>query len=384
MIYRFGHIPGAKKSVASKAADTLQTLMLTEPVLEYGFVDRKQLKEEIDRAIKDSLSWTVMVYGNRGCGKSTMLHLVFEGLGGVILVTIKTEKDVEDLNETLLHKLKIDQEGGTISDLELAFTQFTAKNKRKPVLILSVEEVSSGSLLRSVLTVAKTYGYDGGRLLHVVVDLSALFAAHSLTTSLNNLRAHPIYVEDVKGDDATDFLEAALVARTDVSKAEASTLAHELLTIVGGNFATLEDFIFEVTKKNKDDIVDVDRVRNQIAMTIATEKTSAEDNLEKFFETLAASIGSTAEHLKVLLVPRLSPPNQLQNMAEMLSLINSDQSIKKNVTKTNVLDALKACADIFPITFLAKGGMHLSKPVVLSVVDSWHTDMVTAGDVTPS
>lgn len=384
VIYRFGHVPGVKKSAASVGADTLQTLMLQGPELRYGVVDRKKLKSKITRAIKDNLSWTVMIYGNRGCGKSTMLKLVFEGLAGVILVTIRTEKDVEDLNETLLSKLKIDQQGGTIRDLELAFTQFTAKNKRKPVLILSVEGLSSGALLRSVLTVAKTHGYDGGKLLDVVVDLSALFAAHSLTTSINNLRANPIYVEDVEGADAIDFLEQALVARTDVSKTEANTLAQELLSVVGGNFATLEKFILAVTKVDEDDIVDVARVRNQIALTIRTEMTSAEANLQKFFSTLAASIQSTANNLKILLVPRLSAPNQLEDMAAMLSLINSDQSITINVTKDHVLDALKACADIYPLTFFAEGGMQLSKPAVSSVVDRWHANMVNAGTVIPT
>lgn len=175
------------------------------------------LKSKITRGMRDTLSWTVMIYGNRGCGKSTMLKkLAFEGLAGVILVTIRTEKDVEDLNETLLRKLKINQEGGTIRDLELAFTQFTAQNKRKPVLILSVEGLSSGALLRSVLSVAKTHGYDGEKLFHVVVDVSALFAAHSLTTSMNNLRAYPIYVKDVEGADANDYLEQGLVASTDM------------------------------------------------------------------------------------------------------------------------------------------------------------------------
>lgn len=160
-------------------------------------------------------------------------------------------------------------------------------------------------------------------------------------------------------------------------------MAQELLSVVGGNFATLEKFILAVTKVDENDIVDVARVRKQIAMTIRTEMTSAEANLEKFFSTLAASIQSTENQLKILLVPRLSAPNQLQDMAAMLSLINNDQSITSNVSKDHVLGALKACGNIYPLTFLAEGGMQLSKPAALSVVDRWHTNMINAGTVIP-
>lgn len=378
VVYRFGYVPGVMKSRASIGVDNLRALK-QRPELRYGVVDRSKLKDEITTAVEDTLCWTVMIYGNRGCGKSTMLKLIFEGLEGVILVTIRTEKDVQDLDETLLRELKLDQEGGTIWDLKLAFTQFTAIHKRKPVLILSVEGLSSGVLLRSVLTAAKTRGYDGEKLLHVVVDLSALFAAHSLTTSTNNLRTFPIYIKDVEGNDATEFLVKALATRTDVTETEAMTLAQELLSVVGGNFATLEKFMVTVRKKNKDDVMDAARVRMQIGVTIKKEIKSAEDNLKTFFSTLAALIESTEEHLKILLVPHLSAPNQLEDMAAMLSLINSDRSINVGVTKEHVLDALKACTDIYPLTFLADGDMQLSKPTVLSVVDRWHNAMISAG-----
>jgi hypothetical protein len=381
VVYHFGHVPGVKKSPASVGAKNLEAQMLEGPELPYGVVNRNGLKTKIALSISDPLSWTVMVYGNRGCGKSTMLKLIFQGQTGVILLLIKNEQDVQNLNATLISILQIDKEGGTIHDLQLAFTQFTARNKRKPVLILSLEGLSSGKLLRSVLTTAKNLGYDGAKRIHTVVDLSALFAAHSLTTSPTNLRALPMYVEDIEGADAADFLAKALVARTDVSEIESTTLAQELLSVVGGNFAALEDFILHVSKVDQDDVVNAAKVRKQIRVTIREERTSAEDNLNKFFSTLATVIECTENGLKNLLVPRLSPPNELEDMAAMLSLINSDPSITKDATKENVLDALKACADIYPLTFLAKGQMHLSKPVVLSVVDRWHDDMIKTATV---
>jgi hypothetical protein len=381
VMYRFGHVPGVMKSPASVGADNLQTLLLKKRKLVYGVVDRNKLKAKITRAIKDTINWTVMVYGNRECGKSTMLNLIFDGLAGVILVTITTEQDVDDLDGTIIKLLEIDKKGGTIVDLEAAYTLFTARNKRKPVLILSIEGLSSGALLRRVLTAAKTRGYDGNQLLEVVVDLSALFAVHSLTTSIKNLRAHPIYVEDVKGDDAADFLEKALVARTDVNETEAGTLAHELLSIVGGNFAILKNFMRLVTKVDEDDVMDAAKVRTQIALTIRREMTSADANLETFFSTLATLIQSTPDHLKRLLVPRLSAPNEFEDMAAMLLEINNDETIIVEVTKKQVLDALKACADLYTLTFLARGEMKLSNPAVLSVVDRWHTNMVNPGTV---
>lgn len=62
----------------------------------------------------------------------------------------------------------------------------------------------------------------------------------------------------------------------------------------------------------------------------------------------------------------------------MLSLTNSDRSITIEETKEHVLDGLKACTDLYPLTFLAED-MHLSKPTVLSVADRWHTNMINAG-----
>lgn len=193
--------------------------------------------------------------------------------------------------------------------------------------------------------------------------------------------------QGVTGEEANDFLVQALLKTTAVDDVtEASTLAGELLGVVGGNFAMLEDFIAEFITGTG--VADAAVVRNAIVKVIQDQRESAETNLDKFFLTLAKLIGDetekTTEHLKKLLVPRLAPgaPNQLQSMREVLQLINNDwmnrtknkasSPITTQVTNDHILDALKSCQDLYPLTFLAKGELLLSKPSVGYVVDGWN------------
>jgi hypothetical protein len=188
-----------------RAADRLLRRTLPKPNVPYLLVERSKLVQKLRREVERDEHFTMVLHGNRGCGKTNLLRLALEGRGGVLELRVCTPQDVDNFCTPRAGQLaaKLGISGRACSpyfrnvNATKALKTFKKIHRKNAVIVISLDETCTGVMLTSVLQECKRLGrHQYERHVRIIVDISAVFAVHQTTRSLN------------EGMDAVTFFRA--------------------------------------------------------------------------------------------------------------------------------------------------------------------------------
>jgi len=177
-----------------------------------SYVARKELNEHLKRELNDYSYRTVLVYGSRGSGKSTLIKKFLEGKWVAIDVDVK---EGDDVTERIALKLNTNKE---YCNSERLYNMCHWCLWNDPFIVLSLDKVSADTF-RDIISYCKTMSYDKStnvmkhsfrRTPRFVVDLS--LSRPALSRGINPLpyRFIPIKVGELSLKDATSYLKIRL------------------------------------------------------------------------------------------------------------------------------------------------------------------------------
>lgn len=179
------------------------------------FVAREAEESMLWSAIYDNdLSLTVLVFGDRGCGKTSMIQHMLKNRRGVMTVKIKNDNRARDVVGEATQQLHVLGNVQNRSFLEETFGWFSwFPWVSQPILVCQLEERCSASALEDVLVMAKTlsYGNRGRGHARILVEISGSRAAIELGGSfLAERRVQGVRVGDFNREEALEFLKSRM------------------------------------------------------------------------------------------------------------------------------------------------------------------------------
>ena len=189
-----------------------------EAISDGEFVERATLEKELLEALNEKQSKTVLVFGNRGGGKTTLIRHALSGRRGVINVSLK-KTDHDEAQDELIDKLSRRLHVfGTPESESFIERVFAWSPVSKPVVVVSLEAGCGGSALNGVITQAKIWSYekrdDRGHP-RIIVDISGSRAAIEAGLNLEARRVIGVHVGDFTPNEATDYLTPRMPASLD-------------------------------------------------------------------------------------------------------------------------------------------------------------------------
>jgi hypothetical protein len=188
-----------------RAPDRLLRMKLPKPNVPYLLVERGKLVQKLRREVERDEYFTMVLHGNRGCGKTNLLRLALEGRGGVLELRVCTPQDVDNFCTPRAGQLaaKLGISGGAYSPYSPYFRNVNATKALKTfkkihgknaVIVISLDETCTGVMLTSVLQECKRLGRDKyERHIRMIVNLSAVSAVHQTTRSLRTEMAETFH-----------------------------------------------------------------------------------------------------------------------------------------------------------------------------------------------
>jgi hypothetical protein len=275
----------------------LLRMTLSKPNVPYLLVERSKLVQKLRREVECDEFYTMVLHGNRGCGKTNLLRLALEGRGGVLELRVCTPQDVDNFCKPRAWQLaaKLGISGRACSSYDhnknatKALKTFRKIHEKKAVIVISVDETCTGVMLTAVLQECKRLGRDKYEShVQIIVDLSAVFAVHQTTFSLETeLIAESFHVPDPSGEEVKLHLQRAIQKSAHgINREDAVQLAAKMTDGIGGNFADLLSLVgllghgaFGSNSKKE--------VEKNIDNIVAAERRYAKSSLDLFFLELA-------------------------------------------------------------------------------------------------
>lgn len=179
------------------------------PTLDGEFVERPQLEKEILNAVSSGNSETVLIYGERGGGKTTLIQHAFKKKRGVMTVGISATSYQEAQEEmiqkisTELHVLSVPQPDKFIEDV------FAVVPTSSPIVIVSLEAKCGGETLEAVVTKAKLLSYEQRYKRHprIVIDISGSRPAIDSGIQFVKRRVVGVHVGQFKDKEALLYVK---------------------------------------------------------------------------------------------------------------------------------------------------------------------------------
>lgn len=189
----------------------LLALKTTEesPVMDGKFVERSELQKSFLEAVSSIDSETVLVYGERGGGKTSLIHHALKNRKGVIAVQIKKTAHNEaqdEMIENISRKLQIFKSS---QPSQLFIEDVFSWCPVEPVVVISLEARCGGDALDGVITASKILSYENRHKGHarIVVDISGSRAAIEAGIQLEKRRVTGIRVGFFSPKEARDYVE---------------------------------------------------------------------------------------------------------------------------------------------------------------------------------
>ena len=192
------HVVGTSLDCSTRCCLPLATKRLKRVDVSDGeFVKRPAIERKLSAALKTSPPETVLLYGPRGSGKTSMIHYALGGRRGVfsIRITKDTHNDVcDEFIEKIsrrLHLFGIQQDQYFVEDV------FSA-SPRPPIVVVTLDTRCTGEVLDAVVVMCKILSYEMSfqmtRTARFVVDLSSSRAAIDASLRLDDLRCVGVHV----------------------------------------------------------------------------------------------------------------------------------------------------------------------------------------------
>lgn len=204
------------------AAAELSQAKLERIFPEY-LLPRDGLMQELRTALELKNFYTVLVYGERGAGKTTAIQNALSQRRGVALWNLRAEEGqaaTAELIESWKLMFSSWEKPDDRSFDKLVCKRILKKQGNELIVVVSVQSSAQPSALKSVLYFCKTMSYDT-KLVRFVVDISSSLAAVALRSDLSKLRVRGVEVGDVTLPEASDFLDHMLPqnwARSQIQK----------------------------------------------------------------------------------------------------------------------------------------------------------------------
>ena len=216
----------------------------TRHVPEY-LLPRPAIRASLLAALDDVDFNTVLVYGQRGSGKTTIIEHALEQRLGVVYWTLAASDYAQTTSELQEKWTIMFDPWRRLTDREFEFdvcAAIIAKKGRALVVAVSVESDADPSVLRSVLHFCKTMSYNTQRV-RFVVDNSSSRVAVALRTDLKKLRISQVFVGCITKPQARSLLDKKLPENWTKPQKEAVSLK------ITSKFDLLLLTLIEVCKK---------------------------------------------------------------------------------------------------------------------------------------
>lgn len=178
------------------------------------YVSRKDLNTEVETKLKDDLYRTVVLYGPRGSGKSTLIKKFLQGRRAAIQIDFE---EGDDTTQRIAEHIGMAKEFSSRARLSSMFRWCLWQD---PVVVLSLNNEVSAKTFGRILNYCKTMSYDKAPdkknkfsysgCPRFVVDVSLSRSALSNGISPLACRFLPVKVGDLNASEVSTYLEKRL------------------------------------------------------------------------------------------------------------------------------------------------------------------------------
>ena len=173
---------------------------------------RQDVMSSLHGGLNDPDFNTVLVYGERGSGKTTAIEWNLRKRLGVFQWTVLATEgpaatvELEDKWIRIFRQWMKPED----SDFELDVCSYIVDSRENPlVVVISIDSDADPSVLRSVLHFGKKYAYNTQRV-RMIVDISSSPIAVAMQTDLTKLRISGVFVGGVTQPEVNSLLENRL------------------------------------------------------------------------------------------------------------------------------------------------------------------------------
>lgn len=225
------------------------------------YVKRPEKEKEVLVALKSPNYETVLVYGSRGSGKTSLIGHTLKGRKGVFEIKISEKSTGSDASVEIIELLskEIDilqkhQDRGFVQDV-------FAASWVPPIVVVSLEPRCNGEVLESVLTMCKIVSYEQieKQTARFVVVLSGSRAAIDSSMRLKDLRCVGVHVGNFSRAEALMYTTER-VPTTFVDVNRRNQIAERVVDVFDWRVLTLQEVCNALRKGAPGDMKDVDEI----------------------------------------------------------------------------------------------------------------------------
>lgn len=192
---------GSRDYQSRKTAEGIKSCRLPAPKVgpgRLGFVDRAKLlnADDLREEVESWYNPTILVYGERGSGKTVATRLALHGVWSVVHVKLWAQ----DLDRPLkaLAQAIVDASGADVTlaptlVAEAAFRRLKAAGSLPPIVVIELDKRCTAPQLMGVLLAAKRWG-DDENLAKFIVEAPSARIARGLPISLSDMRVEGLKV----------------------------------------------------------------------------------------------------------------------------------------------------------------------------------------------
>ena len=299
------------------------------PVFDGEFVERRDLDRQLKYALQLKESKTVLVYGTRGNGKTSLIFHALRKQRGVISIYLK-KKDHDEVQTEI-----IDQVARSIGfpfglfmsqpDEKFVGDVFAACPVR-PIVVMSMEAKATGAAMDGVLVLCKCLSYnrykvDKGRQGRFILDLSGSRAATEAGIDPMKSRVEPVHVGHFKQEEAKMYISQRIpTSFKDVNRR--NQIAELICEQFDANVLTLQTVCHALRFRNPTDLGVVKEVIDGIKVK---QEFLARDAWAKFQELameklLRSNVSASESKVKFKQVAELmlKGPTAIDNVGKIL------------------------------------------------------------------
>lgn len=325
--------------------------------VEGEFVNRGGLLEELKGALTIPDQSTVLLYGKRGGGKTSLIEHALKGRRGVIRISISKTRSHDDAQAELIDKLsrklhlrQADQSEEFIHDVFslcawypfdpfVYFSRCWPFNKwfpdrditfwPEPIVVITLSAACEGEVLKGVATLAKELAYDSRHTKRprMLIDIAGSRAAIQTGGSLESSRVIGIHVGDFLEEEASQYVFERIPEsfQDNLRKKELAASVAEKLDC---HVSALQKFCMELKKRK---ITDKDAFAVFLNAVFADEKSRALTAWSTFFENLEERVGVPVPSQNMENIARMlfQGPQEYQKITDELKIRDAKSSVRR-------------------------------------------------------